>query len=135
MYNELGHLAWPNFDSPLFDTIIEIYIILLIFQFQIVTETRLIKRKQAPIEERKQVILALEKSIGELHDMFEDMAMLVESQVRQVQAVHKWQQYVIMLSGQRLFTCYSKHTMRFLLIKYYIIHQGCYRRRYWRIEN
>lgn len=37
----------------------------------------------ADIEARHNDILQLEKSIKELHDLFVEMAMLVESQVRQ----------------------------------------------------
>lgn len=44
-------------------------------------ETQQAKKTLADIEARHQDILKLENSIRELHDMFMDMAMLVESQV------------------------------------------------------
>lgn len=45
-------------------------------------ETQQAKKTLAEIEARHQDIMKLENSIKELHDMFMDMAMLVESQVR-----------------------------------------------------
>ena len=45
------------------------------------TDTNQAKQSLADIEARHQDIMKLEKSIKELHDMFLDMAMLVESQV------------------------------------------------------
>ncbi|TPP63990.1 Syntaxin [Fasciola gigantica] len=48
--------------------------------FQIMTDTQQAKQSLADIEARHQDIMKLEKSIKELHDMFMDMAMLVESQ-------------------------------------------------------
>jgi len=48
---------------------------------QIITETKLAKQTLAEIEARHNDIIKLEKSIRELHDMFMDMAMLVENQV------------------------------------------------------
>ncbi|RTG89657.1 syntaxin 1A [Schistosoma bovis] len=47
---------------------------------QIMTDTQQAKQSLADIEARHQDIMKLEKSIKELHDMFMDMAMLVESQ-------------------------------------------------------
>ena len=44
-------------------------------------ETQAAKKTLADIEARHQDIMKLENSIRELHDMFMDMAMLVESQV------------------------------------------------------
>ena len=44
-------------------------------------ETKIAKQTLADIEARHNDILKLEQSIKELHDMFMDMAMLVESQV------------------------------------------------------
>jgi t-SNARE complex subunit (syntaxin) len=44
-------------------------------------ETKIAKQTLADIEARHKDILKLEESIKELHDMFMDMAMLVESQV------------------------------------------------------
>jgi len=45
-------------------------------------ETQQAKQTLADIEARHADIIKLENSIRELHDMFMDMAMLVESQVR-----------------------------------------------------
>ena len=47
---------------------------------QILTDTQQAKQTLADIEARHADIMKLEKSIRELHDMFMDMAMLVESQ-------------------------------------------------------
>lgn len=47
---------------------------------QILTDTQQAKQSLADIEARHADIMKLEKSIRELHDMFLDMAMLVESQ-------------------------------------------------------
>ncbi|KAH8854282.1 Syntaxin-1A isoform 1 [Schistosoma japonicum] len=52
-----------------------------IFTQEIMTDTQQAKQSLADIEARHQDIMKLEKSIKELHDMFMDMAMLVESQV------------------------------------------------------
>ena len=49
---------------------------------KILMETKLAKQTLADIEARHKDILKLEQSIKELHDMFMDMAMLVESQVK-----------------------------------------------------
>lgn len=46
------------------------------------TDTQQAKQTLADIEARHADIIKLENSIRELHDMFMDMAMLVESQVR-----------------------------------------------------
>jgi Syntaxin len=48
---------------------------------QIITDTQQAKQSLRDIEARHHDIMKLEKSIKELHDMFMDMAMLVESQV------------------------------------------------------
>lgn len=45
-------------------------------------ETQQAKQTLADIEARHSDIIKLENSIRELHDMFMDMAMLVESQVK-----------------------------------------------------
>lgn len=45
-------------------------------------ETQAAKQTLADIEARHNDIIKLETSIRELHDMFMDMAMLVEQQVR-----------------------------------------------------
>lgn len=45
-------------------------------------ETQQAKQTLADIEARHADIIKLENSIRELHDMFMDMAMLVENQVR-----------------------------------------------------
>lgn len=47
-------------------------------------ETKIAKQTLADIEARHNDILKLEQSIKELHDMFMDMAMLVESQVKKI---------------------------------------------------
>lgn len=51
---------------------------------QIITDTQQAKQTLADIEARHNDIIKLESSIRELHDMFMDMAMLVESQVRHI---------------------------------------------------
>ena len=48
---------------------------------QIIMETQQAKQSLKDIEARHNDIIKLENSIKELHDMFMDMAMLVESQV------------------------------------------------------
>ena len=48
---------------------------------QIISDTQQAKQTVADIEARHNDIMKLETSIRELHDMFMDMAMLVESQV------------------------------------------------------
>ena len=50
---------------------------------QIIMETQQAKQSLKDIEARHEDIIKLENSIKELHDMFMDMAMLVESQVYQ----------------------------------------------------
>ena len=52
------------------------------FLFQIIMETQQARQTLADIEARHADIMKLENSIRELHDMFMDMAMLVENQVR-----------------------------------------------------
>ena len=51
------------------------------YHFQIIMATQQAKQSLADIEARHRDIIKLENSIRELHDMFMDMAMLVESQV------------------------------------------------------
>jgi syntaxin 1A len=51
-----------------------------IFTQGIIMETQQAKQSLADIEARHRDIIKLENSIRELHDMFVDMAMLVESQ-------------------------------------------------------
>ena len=52
------------------------------FQFiKILKESKIAKQTLADIEARHKDILKLEQSIRELHDMFLDMALLVEAQV------------------------------------------------------
>lgn len=53
---------------------------------QIIMETQQAKQTLADIEARHADIIKLENSIRELHDMFMDMAMLVESQVRTIRS-------------------------------------------------
>lgn len=62
-------LNLPNSPNPLF------------LPPQIIMETQQAKQTLADIEARHADIIKLENSIRELHDMFMDMAMLVESQV------------------------------------------------------
>lgn len=50
--------------------------------FQIIMDSNINKQALSEIETRHSEIIKLETSIRELHDMFMDMAMLVESQVR-----------------------------------------------------
>lgn len=50
-------------------------------------ETQAAKQTLADIEARHNDIIKLETSIRELHDMFMDMAMLVEQQVRNSQHI------------------------------------------------
>jgi len=52
-----------------------------VLALQIITDTQQAKQSLKDIEARHNDIMKLEKSIKELHDMFMDMAMLVESQV------------------------------------------------------
>ena len=58
---------------------------------QIIMETQQAKQSLKDIEARHNDIIKLENSIRELHDMFMDMAMLVESQV----------QYITPLTGKK----------------------------------
>lgn len=53
----------------------------LLYKSQIVTDTAQMRQTLADIEARHADIKKLEKSIVELHEMFLDMATLVESQV------------------------------------------------------
>lgn len=48
---------------------------------EIITETQQARQSLKDIEARHNDIMKLESSIRELHEMFMDMAMLVESQV------------------------------------------------------
>lgn len=61
-------------------------------------ETQQAKQTLADIEARHADIIKLETSIRELHDMFMDMAMLVESQVTHTT-------YLIMIYQFYLVTC------------------------------
>ncbi len=53
----------------------------IIKYLQIMTDTQQSKQALADVEARHADIIKLENSIRELHDMFVDMAILVESQV------------------------------------------------------
>jgi len=53
-------------------------------------ETKIAKQTLADIEARHNDILKLEQSIKELHDMFMDMAMLVESQVKKQTSIFEY---------------------------------------------
>lgn len=59
------------------------YLFFMTYLQQIIMETQQAKQTLADIEARHADIIKLENSIRELHDMFMDMAMLVESQVRE----------------------------------------------------
>ena len=67
---------------------------LLIFDFWflqgIMMDTAQAKQTLADIEARHADIIKLETSIKELHDMFMDMAMLVESQVRKLNFLYTY---------------------------------------------
>ena len=65
-------------------------------------ETQAAKKSLADIEARHQDIMKLENSIRELHDMFMDMAMLVESQVSWCILVLLWIRLVFFLLMRRL---------------------------------
>ena len=60
-----------------------------VFTQGIMMDTAQAKQTLADIEARHNDIIKLETSIRELHDMFMDMAMLVESQVSNVKIVNK----------------------------------------------
>jgi len=53
----------------------------LLCRVQIITETQQARQSLKDIEARHNDIMKLESSIRELHEMFMDMAILVESQV------------------------------------------------------
>lgn len=64
--------------------------------FQIKMDSQMTKQALNEIETRHNEIIKLETSIRELHDMFVDMAMLVESQVRKAKVERAgWQCQVI----------------------------------------
>ncbi|CAF0788128.1 unnamed protein product [Brachionus calyciflorus] len=60
-----------------------------IFTEGILMETKIAKQTLADIEARHKDILKLEQSIKELHDMFMDMAMLVESQGEMIDNIER----------------------------------------------
>jgi t-SNARE complex subunit (syntaxin) len=62
---------------------------------QIIMETQQAKQTLADIEARHADIMKLENSIRELHDMFMDMAMLVESQVKNNQFIIFFETFII----------------------------------------
>lgn len=69
-------------------------------------ETQAAKKTLADIEARHQDIMKLENSIKELHDMFMDMAMLVESQVRQQPSYFiRASQWLLYLASLTVFRC------------------------------
>ena len=74
-----------------------VFLIFLWFVFQIITDTQQAKQSLKDIEARHNDIMKLEKSIKELHDMFMDMAMLVESQVR----MHTQSAFMRVESGEK----------------------------------
>jgi len=61
-----------------------------VFTQGIMMDTAQAKQTLADIEARHADIIKLETSIKELHDMFMDMAMLVESQVRKDLYLSPW---------------------------------------------
>lgn len=65
-------------------------------------ETQQAKQTLADIEARHADIMKLENSIRELHDMFMDMAMLVESQVRS----HSLSRYFCLIPGVAHTVCW-----------------------------
>lgn len=65
-----------------------------VFTQGIIMETQQAKQTLADIEARHADIIKLENSIRELHDMFMDMAMLVESQVSNVGGRLKWRPHL-----------------------------------------
>lgn len=80
---KLSHFGWS---VPLFYAVLSLF---LSFQkllkdflcFQIISDSQITRQALNEIESRHKDILQLESSIKELHDMFVDMAMLVETQV------------------------------------------------------
>lgn len=70
-------------------------------------ETQQAKQTLADIEARHADIIKLETSIRELHDMFMDMAMLVESQVTNTTLINFYQ---ISLYKRTRFTLLQKRT-------------------------
>jgi hypothetical protein len=54
---------------------------ILVSSFQIVVDAKINKEMLQEIESRHEDLMKLENSIRELHDMFMDMAMLIENQV------------------------------------------------------
>jgi t-SNARE complex subunit (syntaxin) len=58
--------------------------VLIFDDLQILDDTQQARQSLKDIEARHNDIIKLETSIRELHDMFMDMAMLVESQVNKV---------------------------------------------------
>ena len=67
-------------------------------------ETKIAKQTLADIEARHNDILKLEQSIKELHDMFMDMAMLVESQV------NKKKQLFLLMRNSKIKIDFKPHT-------------------------
>jgi hypothetical protein len=67
-------------------------------------ETQQAKQTLADIEARHADIIKLENSIRELHDMFMDMAMLVESQVMEKR---------FSFTSTIIFTCFEKEIIMF----------------------
>lgn len=65
-------------------------------------ETQQAKQTLADIEARHADIIKLENSIRELHDMFMDMAMLVESQVMENEATFA---FILMLFSSVVVLC------------------------------
>lgn len=80
-------------------------------------ETQQAKQTLADIEARHADIIKLENSIRELHDMFMDMAMLVESQVRREICIYPI--LLIFLNSNCFFFFFVESIDIFFLIKYF----------------
>lgn len=65
-------------------------------------DSNITKQALNEIETRHSEIIKLENSIRELHDMFMDMAMLVESQVRT--AAEEWTYLLIGIPGSNIWS-------------------------------
>lgn len=80
-------------------------------------ETQQAKQTLADIEARHADIIKLENSIRELHDMFMDMAMLVESQVMltlrsiMYDYLNVWQFYVLHFGNEDAIPCSIIYTL------------------------
>ena len=80
---------------------------------KILMETKIAKQTLADIEARHNDILKLEQSIKELHDMFMDMAMLVESQVILKQQISRIQYVKCENKSKRLILAWYSNAINF----------------------